>query len=89
MLSCPICRKKLWASRIDGHRAGKHPELSPQEFEKKVVEAVKSGSIKPTYFEGSAPYRGLESGTQKLAKAKPKAKYGIGKTIQGGKASPK
>ncbi|MFP6791215.1 MAG: hypothetical protein VB954_14635 [Thalassolituus sp.] len=89
MLSCPICKKKLWASKINAHRSGRHSDLSPKDFEKKIIEAINSGEIKPKHFEASSSSIGLESGTQKLAKAKPKLKYGIGKITQGGKVSPK
>lgn len=87
VMVCPLCRKRLWYSNIKNHRRLKHSSVSLREFELLLIDAIKSGRVEPKHVE--AVNKGLKSGTQKIAKAKHKSKYGIGKLLQGGKVSPR
>lgn len=86
LLSCPICKKKLWASKIKNHHR-RHSSLSLEDFERKIIESIQNGKVRVTHHE--ATVKGVESGTQKISKSKAKTKAVYGKLMQGGKVSPR
>ena len=90
LLKCPLCRKKLWYSSITSHRKTKHKTLSAKEFEKILIESIRSGNMEPAHYSNAnIPGNRIKSGTQKVARAKKTAQQGIISLVSGGKISPR
>ena len=83
LLKCPICSKKMWFVGANDHRKSVHAEVSGNDFEKLIIEAIKSGKIKPRLFETAN--RDFISATQRITKERKYNKQGIRSIVSGGK----
>ena len=82
-LQCPICRKKMWLVGVNAHREAVHSEVTAKEFEQLIIEGIKSGKIKPKYFE--SPNRNFTSATKKVNDQRKYNKLGVTSIVSGGK----
>jgi len=73
----------MWFSRASSHREDKHDQVQEADFEKLIIEAIKSGTIKPKRF--APPDESLVSATTRLMHEKKYNKTGIRSLVSGGK----
>jgi len=83
MLKCPLCRKKLWLSNVKPHSARFHSEVSYSDFEKIIIEALKSGKIKAKNY--ADPNKNLVSATNRMTEESKYNKLGVKSLVSGGK----
>jgi len=84
LLTCPICRKKMWLRGANRHRAAKHADVTRDDFENLIIDAVVTGKIKARQFGGATAK--VISGTQRLRQAS-RGTVGVRKVVSGGRVS--
>lgn len=74
----------MWLRGAHGHRAAKHANVTRDDFEKLIIDAVKAGKIKVRQFGG--PDATMISGTQRLKQAS-RGTVGVRSVVSGGRVS--
>lgn len=83
LLKCPICNKKIWYQGTLEHKKYKHSALSDKDFERMIIDSIKSGTIIPKVFE--EPNKNLVTGTSRMNYERKHNKLGIRSIVSGGK----